>query len=438
MKMINIRRRFLLLIRIFALVAGSVVGGLIALTLVFMLPADIMKQHVSSSIDIFYTESVYPMQVQGYKSTQLDNETDAIMLLGAIHETDELNPLQQAVAVPHITMSGVNSKCITLKNYLWDNMIPDGESNYDRYWHGYMLYLKPLLLFMDYADIRVLNMILQTLLLLYLLRELVRKRMEGMIPALGIFVVILNPAANAMSLQFSSIYYIVLISLLILVKYKSQLFNSDNIYFFFAAIGIAAAYFDFLTYPIAAFIVPASVVLSLDDKNWKRKIVNIVKLGLCWGIGYIGMWAGKWIIGSLILDTNILAEAFGRMTVHSGEAVQMDGKALSAWEVLWKNIKVLLKWPYFLLAVATVIYYGKAVLFKVNRKTIMLCIPFLILCLIPCIWIMLLKSHSLWCYWYTYRNLGSTAFAVVIMLKSISDPGFKSPSGVPREGWTEY
>ena len=77
MMMINIRRRFLLLIRIFALVAGSVVGGLIALTLVFMLPADIMKQHVSSSIDIFYTESVYPMQVQGYKSTQLDNETDA-------------------------------------------------------------------------------------------------------------------------------------------------------------------------------------------------------------------------------------------------------------------------------------------------------------------------------------------------------------------------
>ena len=112
MKKNDIRRRIILWIQIFSLITVAIVCGIFLMTLVFMLPTDIMKEHVTSSIDIFYTESVYPQQVPGYKSTQLDNETDAIMLLGAIHESKQLSPLQQAVAVPHATISGVNSKCI--------------------------------------------------------------------------------------------------------------------------------------------------------------------------------------------------------------------------------------------------------------------------------------------------------------------------------------
>lgn len=63
----------------------SIFVGLAALFIVYLLPTDRMEANVRSSIDIFYTESVYPQQAKGYKSSQLDNETDAIMLLDAIH-----------------------------------------------------------------------------------------------------------------------------------------------------------------------------------------------------------------------------------------------------------------------------------------------------------------------------------------------------------------
>ena len=62
---------FILLISIFV--------GLAALFIVYLLPTDRMEANVRSSIDIFYTEGVYPQQAKGYKSSQLDNETDAIL-----------------------------------------------------------------------------------------------------------------------------------------------------------------------------------------------------------------------------------------------------------------------------------------------------------------------------------------------------------------------
>lgn len=69
-----------------AILAAGWLLGLISLTLVYLLPTERMEQNVRSSMEVFYTESVYPQQVPGYKATQLDNETDAIMLLGAIYD----------------------------------------------------------------------------------------------------------------------------------------------------------------------------------------------------------------------------------------------------------------------------------------------------------------------------------------------------------------
>lgn len=43
-----------------------------------MLPTKTMETRVRSLIDIFVEESIYPQHVQGYKTTQLYNETDAI------------------------------------------------------------------------------------------------------------------------------------------------------------------------------------------------------------------------------------------------------------------------------------------------------------------------------------------------------------------------
>ena len=162
---------FILLISIFV--------GLAALFIVYLLPTDRMEANVRSSIDIFYTEGVYPQQAKGYKSSQLDNETDAIMLLDAIHPAQNRSALENALRVSRITFSDTTSCCIDLIQYAWENKTPDQTVDYTRYWHGYLVWLKPLLLLMDYADLRMLNMMLQLLLLLTVIKYFLQKNLTG-------------------------------------------------------------------------------------------------------------------------------------------------------------------------------------------------------------------------------------------------------------------
>ena len=73
-------------------------------------------------------------------------------------------------------------------------------------------------------------------------------------------------------------------------------------------IGIVVSYFDFLTYPLVTLGVPLCLLLILqaDKITYLQKIKNIISLSIAWVIGYLGMWAMKWMIGSIATHKNIL------------------------------------------------------------------------------------------------------------------------------------
>lgn len=97
------------------------------------------------------------------------------MLLDAIHPAQNRSALENALRVSRITFSDTTSCCIDLIQYAWENKTPDQTVDYTRYWHGYLVWLKPLLLLMDYADLRMLNMMLQLLLLLTVIKYFLQK-----------------------------------------------------------------------------------------------------------------------------------------------------------------------------------------------------------------------------------------------------------------------
>ena len=181
-------------------------------------------------------------------------------------------------------------------------------------------------------------------------------------------------------------------------------------------IGICVAYFDFLTWPTAAFCVPAGLVLMQEKEDWKRALKRTVGLGMCWGIGYFGMWCGKWVLGTVFLDSNLFVEALGRAGVHTGEVI-VEGETYGLPGVLWRNVRLLLRWPYLLCGVGLLLFYIKKTGLRFHSSMLKQCLPFVLLFLIPPCWLMLLKSHSAWCYWYTYRNLAGSAFLVGLILR---------------------
>ena len=401
------------------LIVISAVLGTLALTIVYLLPTEYMKNHVESSIEIFYQEETYPQQVAGYKMSQLDNETDAIMLLNAIYERkEEETPLKSAMRVPRIDFENDYSGRNELVSWLWLKKEPESVTGYARYWHGYLLFLKPLLLLLDYADIRILNMIIQLFLLAFLIISMVEKGYKREIIPLLTAIAVINPVAIAMSLQFSSIYYIVFFSLLFLCNHDiDDLMQKDFI--IFTVLGIVTVFFDFLTYPMAVFGMAAVFMLVKREKqgDWKNDILLLVKWGFFWGIGYAGMWSCKWLISSLILHENIIYEVLKQASVHTSDVVILD-EHYNLIQIVWRNIKVFAKWPYFLLGIGLIIYGLKQQIRLELRKWKNI-IPFIVIAVLPILWLMILKSHSGFLYWYTYRGLMVTIFAILCGLQAM-------------------
>lgn len=64
--------------------------------------------------------------------------------------------------------------------------------------------------------------------------------------------------------------------------------------------GISTAYFDFLTYPLVTFGIPMIFCILINEKNTCENWKEMPIMGIHWGIGYLGMWAEKWLIGTVI------------------------------------------------------------------------------------------------------------------------------------------
>ena len=397
----------------------SILVGTICLWLAFLLPKDRMYRNVRSSMEVFYTESVYPQQVPGYKSTQLDNETDAIMLLGAIFN-DDSSSLEQAMKVARIDFTSEHSCCVDLIRYAWEQKTPDHVSEYTRYWHGYMIWLKPLLLLFDYADIRMMNMMIQVFLLFVLVKLLLERKLGRYLMPLALAVIVQNPTATAMSLQFSSIYYISIISMIVILKYHDYFIEKNMYSFFFFALGIVTVYFDFLTYPMTALCMPIVLVLILqkNKSDWLHQLFDTLIWGICFGLGYVGMWCGKWLISSLILGENVFREAINQMFLHTGDTV-IEGNTITKMGAIFRNVKVLLKWPYAIALGGYFIFLCFSIDWKKAIKRIGDILPFVCVLLVPFAWLYFASSHSSWCYWYTYRGLVATVFGGFCLMKML-------------------
>lgn len=397
----------------------SILLGTILIIGIYFLPVSPMKENVARSSAIFDYEGVYPQLVQGYKSSQLDNCTDAIMLGTAIYPGKEEGYIARAMLGERIEYSG-EDPVRSLNDYA-NNVAGKAElehiSGYARYWHGYLLFLKPLLIFFDYGDIRYLNMFLQFIILAWLCLIIISKnRQRMMIPFICLFFV-LNPMVLTLSLQYTAVYYIMLISVIIILKKNDWLISKKGRFFLlFEIIGMTTSYFDFLTYPAITLGVPLTIAILLDSSNKvDSKLLKVIKFSLSWGLGYAGMWCGKWLVSSILLHRNFFADAINQIFLRT--SMETEGQSISWFMVVWRNLRVILKWPYLFLAGIIIIWIIVAI-FKYGmiagkNEVFLDLIPYLIIAAIPLGWYLAMGNHSYEHYWYTYRELGISCFALL-------------------------
>lgn len=398
--------------KIISILFSAIGVGAIMMSVVYLLPTNEMKNNVQRSTALYDYEGVYPQLMSGYKMSQLDNSTDATMLLNAIYPGSG-NVVDDAMMVYRVEYPE-RHPVGSLTDYANDVKRETYTISYPRYWHGYLVILKPLLLLFDVADIRVFSMILFSSLILYILKLMRKNEMDKYIPWFVVALLIINPMTIPVSFQFSSVTYIALISIIIVLKKKK--WNIKEQIILFMAIGIVTAFFDFFTFPLVGLYFPM-IFLIIREEDWKKAIQTVIMGSIMWIVGYAGMWSGKWLVGSLLTGENFLADALSRAGHYAG------AEDVTRIQIILKNIMVLVKWPILFLAFFVLSRLSIALLNGMKSKTLnwMWGIPFFIIVLAPFSWYVVAGSHSYIHYWFTYRELSVAIFAFMVGLQKIAN-----------------
>ncbi|MDD6040081.1 MAG: hypothetical protein PUD63_02640, partial [Clostridia bacterium] len=237
------------------IVVLGIVAGYLLLVGAYLLPVEPMARNVRASVPALNgewgQEDAYEQLVKGYVPTQLDNSTDAVMMLAAVHESEK-SPFVQAAE--GCNYGGDGTSFAALMAYAQGEALDSVAVA--RYWHGYLVLLKPLLLGMSYLDIRMLLMLVQGALLLAVVAGLCRRGLGFLVPAFGVALIFITPSVTGFSLQFSTSLCTLLAAMIALLYLPQKRLQQNGLQRLFLITGMVVCYVDYLTYPIATLGMP--------------------------------------------------------------------------------------------------------------------------------------------------------------------------------------
>lgn len=402
----------------FVLVLGSAVVGILLLTLVFALPTESVRNHVLSDVPVMMSEELPEGDFLQYVFKHKESFTDAIMVQNALEDIEGKSAYEHAVWAYHRDLGD---------EVVWqalDTLKALGEGadasemylrTYARYWHGYLMYLKPLLTIFSWQTTVYIGIALQLLLLVAVIWLAVKKKTIAVPIALAVGMLFMKPVLMHVSLTMSVCWVITLVALLIQM-WKHKCLAEKQLYGeFFLCAGIATAYFDFLTYPLVTLGVPLCVYfLMSEENNLGKRIGHLTINTIGWGIGYIGMWAMKWIISDVTLQTGTIRDAVWNV-IGRTEAIGGRPRFNGAFYVMGINLQEYFLPIYSIVAIALAVVVVALVVLAARKggvkPTISILIPYLLIALSPFVWITVVQHHCALHARFTFRIIALTAMA---------------------------
>lgn len=409
--------------------------------MVSLIPKESIKQNVSESVDILYEETNIKKVDLLSKSVFLDNYTDALML-NICYSIDNKMPFESYILsrknyIPGITStvhkeeSGEVQIDTSKEDYYRNTKIKEEKGigelkeivkgneiqsfEYARYWHGWMIFIRPLLTIMNLGGIRILLTLIIIGLSIWMM-ILVYKRID-LKSAIIIFLGLLNVDYYLIgfSMQECFVFIIMFISAIIILTNKNT-FKNTNLLFFI--IGIITNIFDFLTVPIITLAIPLIMHILLKQKeeetHLKQILLDIIKISLIWGVGYILAWISKWLITDIVFDKKTLDIAAKQVLYRSKGAGENFSKTI------FLNCNATVSFSLIIIIIfliKEIINIGRKILIcKIKIKN---AIPFLIFLIMPLIWYLITNSHSYQHWYFTYRNFSIFYISLCLTITNI-------------------
>lgn len=391
-----------------ALLAACILAGLLAMTAVYAIPAEHVRGNMEMSSAILSSEGLRYEVIPGYQNSRLDTFTDAIMLANAMVMPED-SPLKNALLAHRL--DSLNTVA-ALEQYLADEQSV-ATTPYSYYWHGYLTVLKPLLCVGSLGSIRFLLTAVQVLLMMAVAALLGRRGMTRFVVPLLAMAVCLCPQALMNCLTYSTVFTIGMAAAAVILLAHERLERLGYGYAFLL-IGAMTSFFDFLTYPVFTLGIPLAVyVLVLMENGERVRFDRLAALCVTWGVGYGGMWAGKWVLVSALTDINGIEAAVSEILVRTSNTMEYGGNVeplaglLSCMERLLDPLNVLVLALCGLACAVLLVRRG------VRREAAAGVGALALIALLPVVWLALTCNHSLSHVFYTYRSLAVMVFALL-------------------------
>ncbi len=366
------------------------VASLVAVLLMvvaYSIPNDWVRENVKESALLMASDGYFRKSIKNTTGADIDNFSLSFSLGESVFE-GKYSLIEKVMLNP-------SYKYGVPKYYEVLNAVNKVKSDdvyiYGRYWHGAVFFLKVLHLFFDLGDIRLINIVLQTLLLVIVL-VFVYKRL-GVFYALGYLfsVVFLQPLTMAYSIPYSPLYYLVLLSSFLVLW-----IDKENISWkLFFILGCVVCFVDLLMFPLVVLCFPLFLVINLYGCCLKDDIKRVLGYSISWSVGYLGLWFNKFCLASFLTDENILKDGFDALH-HRLSGYQ---KPDVDWSFIWAlernlveyckeiNVWVLIV---FVIAVFVCFVFCKCCF----RKNYMAFVN-LFIGVYPFVWCMIARNHSI-------------------------------------------
>ncbi|MCR5508263.1 MAG: hypothetical protein K6F34_06225 [Lachnospiraceae bacterium] len=404
------------------LILFFITTGLLCVLLVSTawIPKEAIRHNSLVSAQYLMQKDVFFDAASGINGSRIDRYADSILLNIAYHYDREYPLRSVMVSAYYFTPSQDENA-----NFL-DAVKDDLGVNrqYLRYWHGSILFVRPLLTVLSIRGIYILHAILLILLFSAFLVTALRLRQRAVALAMTLALIFTGIFFVPLSLEYTWNFLVMLAAslaaLILASREKPVDFGT-----FFMITGMITCFLDFLTTETLTLLIPLLIILKVKKTPFKEAWKSSLYRAFCWGFGYAGIWAAKWGLTAIVYRENVIPY----VAEHIGERLGGDLTGVSGLTMITRavtrNIFCLFPLGYGgagAVAAIVIILAGAyiAYVYHVNdfdRGSILL---FALIGIVPFIRFLILHNHSYIHYFFTYRALGSTIFALVLIIACLT------------------
>ena len=374
-----------------------------------LIPKKYIEKNVEESSKILKIEGTYTAPKYSKKFI-LDNYTEAIMISIA-NSIDTSEPIKSSILMRRYYNPGYGQELVDYDGednpveYLSQSIEKTNKTyaEYSRYWQGYLVYLRPLLVFLNYGQIRGILTAVIIMMSFSLIAVTYLKKDIFYASAITIILLISQFWYIGLSMDYSASFIIMLASSIYILLKGDKI---KDVYIFFFVTGMVTAFFDFFTFPLITLGIPLIFYqMTHDDKSSLKDTIKII---INWGLGYGLLWGSKWIISDTICNAGTIRSALEKIFFWTAEKHDYSYMDVVIKNISYCRISLIVTIE---LAIMTSILNIKRI--KEMKKMLII---YIVIAVLPFAWMFAIKNHSFSHARFTFRILFISMFAALCII----------------------